>query len=49
MRVYKTVSLRPETLRALESVFEDIDTINFSALADIAIGKYVSNMKTRNL
>jgi len=46
MRVNKTVSLKHETLKALELVFGDIDTINFSALTDTAIEQYLEGIKT---
>jgi len=48
MRVFKSISIRPETLRTLEDIFGDVDTINFSALADTAIERYLENMKTRS-
>ncbi|EKQ52913.1 MAG: hypothetical protein B655_1584 [Methanobacterium sp. Maddingley MBC34] len=45
MRVNKTVSLQHETLKKLETVFGDIDTINFSRLADTAILNYVNSIQ----
>jgi len=49
MRVYKAISIRLETLMKLEDVFGDINTINFSKLADEAILDYVKSVKNEGV
>ena len=47
MRVFKSISMRPETLKKLEDVFGDIDTINFSRMTDKALCEYAESFKKK--
>lgn len=45
MRIVKCMSIDPETLKAIEEAYGDLDKVNFSEIADTALAEHAKKIK----